>query len=148
MTPALPPLAVTTSKSPAVSKTRPATSRMSASSSMMRIRLRDIGKGSFAGHDHLVQQLNHAPLELLGENAALGKKLGRPERQPLALRRRRLHRRVHDHWHRSQPVMVLEPINDRESIHVRQNEIEDDQIGIRSLRELDGRFPACCVYDL
>ena len=44
--------------------------------------------------------------------------------------------------------MVLEPIDDRESIHVRQHEIEDDQIGIRSLRELDGRCPACCVNDL
>src|ERR1700682_2498738 len=97
MSPALPPLAVMTSKSPAVSKTRPATSRMSASSSMMGIRLRDIGKSSFGGHDHFVQQLNPAPLERRGENTSLGENLGRSERQPLALRRRRLHRRVHDH---------------------------------------------------
>src|SRR5438132_11394206 len=134
-TPARPPPAAITSML-LHSRAKATTSRMSASSSMIRTRLAGMSF-SARGGDHVVEQLHHHALELGGRNRSIGQELGGTERESVALRGCRLASRIDDERNRPQHLMILQPVNDGEAVDIWKREIEDQQIRHYLARHLD-----------
>src|SRR6185369_2798932 len=126
--PCTPESAVRTSHSSSVnSSVASATSRMSSSSSMINTRLRCTFHLRFGRHQ--IEEADDLLFELLERDAALDQELRRSETQPFLFRRVELQRGVDDQRDVRERVALLQPVDDGESIHLREDEIEDDQVG-------------------
>src|SRR3954468_11521449 len=125
--PRAPELAVSTSQSSVSSSVASATSRMSSSSSMISSRLCSTVHLRLGRHQ--VQEAHDLLFEFLERYAALDQKLGRPEAQARLFGGVELQRGVDDQRDVREAVALFQPVDDREAVQLREDEVEHDEIG-------------------
>src|SRR5579883_954113 len=135
--PSEPDGAVNTSQPPTISRLAFATSRMSSSSSMTRIRRAAISLTLPPVSYEPFEERHDALLELLRGDAPLGLKLGIAEAQALAVALVDLAGRVHYHRNIAHPFARAKPFHDGVPVAVRKNQIQHDQIGSQDFAEMD-----------
>src|SRR3954454_18761478 len=144
--PDAPDSAVSTSQSSVSSSVASAISRISSSSSMISTRLRCTFNLHFRRDE--MQEAHDLVFELLERHTALGQKLRGAEAQPLLIRGLHLLGGVNDQRDVREGVGFLQPVDDVESVHLRQDEIEHDQIGTPIEDQIDRRAPRRRMHGL
>src|SRR5512142_2139970 len=129
--PAGPELACTTLQPHTVSMLIAATSRISFSSSTMRIFRSAIlffaSQGRFG--KNLRQQSQHILFEIVGCSRAFSEELRAADGQTGSLVRREVAAGVDHNGKIAKPFGVAHPLDDREAVAEREHDVEDEQVG-------------------